>query len=61
MFYRACVVERPAIERVLAENSFVSKRLQMGDAAMHQVRLRCARRRKNRESRAGSQRAWLYH
>ncbi len=44
IFLRTGVIERPAVERVGTKNSVVTERVQMGDAAMHQVSLRSARR-----------------
>src|SRR5258708_5463600 len=58
IFDRACVIEWSAIERVCTQNSFVTERVQLSDAAKHQVSLRCARRRKDRKSRARTQRTW---
>src|SRR5258708_26277222 len=49
IFHRACVIQWPAIECVGAQSRFVTERVQMSDTAMHQVRLRCTRRRKNRK------------
>src|SRR5277367_3952221 len=50
------IIKRPAVEGMGSKNSLVPQRLQLRDAAMHEIRLRRARRRDNRKHRPGTQR-----